>query len=315
MGRRRGGGDEGGGDSWLNTYADMVTLLLTFFIMLFSMSSVQDEKWEALLRTFGAVGGGADQIVLAPEGTGSGTATNQGEFDQTASPGGSLQDGEELPADFNDLYAYLKNYVNENNMEGSVEVSEGEGSVFIRLSNSIFFNPDSYELKAGSGEILDFLGSCLKNVEDELQVININGHTAATAYNTYPVSDRRLSGERAASVAIYFEDVKGVDPKKILSIGYGKQYPIASNDTADGREQNRRVELVIISNQSSMAKDTYLYDYLMGTFDPSTYPESGGAAGILAPGSETGATGPVITGDPVPDVPGEVYEDVSPYDE
>ena len=72
MARRRKG-EENGGDTWLNTYADMVTLLLTFFIMLFSMSSVEEEKWEMLIKAFNNRGDETSQIVLTPEGDGQAT--------------------------------------------------------------------------------------------------------------------------------------------------------------------------------------------------------------------------------------------------
>lgn len=281
MARKRRGGDEGGGDTWLNTYADMVTLLLTFFVMLFSMSSVEEEKWEMLLEAFVNRGNETSQIVLVPEGDGQQMGANSG--DKGSPSGDNIDTENNLPIDFDELYEYLKAYVEQNGMQGSVEIEKGAESVFIRFKDSIFFNPDSSYLKVDSNGILDFLGDCLKNVEDQIMVININGHTATVAEKNYHISDRMLSSERASRVAIYFEDEKEIDPKKILAIGYGKNYPVDTNDSPEGRQNNRRVEMMIVSNESNFSANELIDQFLNGTYDKSKYPEHGGSKDILFP--------------------------------
>ena len=118
-------------------------------------------------------------------------------------------------------------------------------------------------------------------------MININGHTASVPNpDTYRVSDWTLSSERASNIAIYFEEEKGIDPHKLRPIGYGRNYPIASNDTPEGREKNRRVDMVIISEEADIAKDGKLSQELAGLFDPSLFPKSGSTADILIPGED-----------------------------
>ncbi|MEA5010155.1 MAG: flagellar motor protein MotB [Angelakisella sp.] len=281
MARRRKG-EENGGDTWLNTYADMVTLLLTFFIMLFSMSSVEEEKWEMLIKAFNNRGDETSQIVLTPEGDGQQLGVNSGDLN-SPDDGSNIDTENSLPIDFSELYEYLKTYVDEHDMGGSVVITAGKDSVFIRFQDSIFFSPDSSVLKQSDDDVLDFLGNCLKNVEDEIMVININGHTASVPYQNYHISDRRLSSERAASVAIYFEDEKEIEGKKILAIGYGKNYPVDTNDTSEGRQNNRRVDMMIVSNKSDLASSEILSQLLNGTFDESEYPYKGGSSDILLP--------------------------------
>lgn len=269
--------------NWMDTYGDMVTLLLTFFVMLFSMSSVDKEKFEILVKAFTNSSAETQQIVMTPEGQGNQLGTNQGD----APPPGDGEDldlQKDLPKDFDELYQYLKAYIKQNGMEGSVEVTKGDGAVFIRFEDSIFFNPDSFQLKSLGNQILDFLGNCLKNVEEEILTININGHTAAVPnVENYRISDWRLSSERASSVAIYFEEQKGIPPKKLLPIGYGKNFPRASNDTVEGRKKNRRVDMMIISEESTLTDEEILKTLLAGTFDDTVYPKAGSSKDILVP--------------------------------
>lgn len=274
---------EEGGDTWLNTYADMVTLLLTFFIMLFSMSSVQEDKWQALVKAFTKTGEDTNQVLLVPDGEGNQIGKNSGVPPETISTAkGDAEAANELPIDFEELFEYLKKYVQENGMEGSVSVQKGKDqSVFIRFQNSVLFNADSFTLLPKSKEMLDFLGNGLKSVEDQIQAININGHTANIP--GYPVSDRMLSSQRAASVAMYLEDTKEIDRSVILSIGNGNSHPIDDNDTPEGRSHNRRVDMLIVGKESSLSKGSSILQALQGTFDDSLYPKSGTSDDMLFP--------------------------------
>lgn len=258
----------------MNTYADMVTLLLCFFVMLFSMSTIDAEKWEAIVRSFVNPGEETNQVVVVPDGEGEDKGVNQG--DPGNSDGQSTGQPSELPENFDDLYEYMKQYVESRNMQGSVNVEKGDGSVYIRFSDNIFFNPDKYELREDSFDILNFLGDGLVAVEDQIKAVNINGHTAMVPGITdYPVSDRRLSSERASSVAIFLEEQKGFDGAKLLAVGFGGLHPIADNNTAEGRSKNRRVDMLIISSENSEAGEQMLAQMLSGTFDPNQYPAVG----------------------------------------
>lgn len=276
--------------NWMDTYGDMVTLLLTFFVMLFSMSSVDAEKWQMLVEAFTNKGNETSQVVLAPEGEGDQPAENQGDG-STA----EVDITNDLPTDLSELYEYIKAYAEMNNMTGSIQVEKGEGSVFIRFDDNIFFSPDSYYLLKSGFPVLDFLGNCLKNVEDQIVTININGHTAdVLGVANYQINDRRLSAERAASVAIFLEEQKLLDPKKIIAIGYGKNYPVDTNETPEGRKANRRVDMIIVGKDAALSNEAIVTKVLENTFDSAVYPESGSGTDILLPQNES-ATGDAAT--------------------
>jgi len=233
--------EEGGGESWLNTYADMVTLLLTFFVVMLSMSVIEAEKFDVLVKS------------LTP-----------GSEKGVAQPGNAETVHEQPPMDItadiltmDSLYEYINNYVSENQMEQDISISSAENIVFIRFNSAMLFEPDRYTLLAGSRPILGFIGDVLKLYEDKIKTINICGHTARTGRINSEVSDWRLSGERAATVAMFFEDDSYIDKAKMITFGYGDNYPIADNDTEAGRMENRRVELVIVGKESVENFDVY----------------------------------------------------------
>ena len=270
---------EESGDAWMNTYSDMVTLLLTFFVLLFSFSSLDAAKWQQFVDAMTASGLDASQIAQQISSNSTSVTPEQKE-----------QVDEVLPVSFDDLYDYLKNYVEKKGIEGSVEVTRGgENAVYIRFQSNVFFNADSAVLRPGSYDVLNTLGDCLYNIEDEVYLISINGHTASVPNpDTYKISDWTLSSDRASNIAIFFEDQKNIDPHKLRPIGYGKNYPIATNDTPAGREQNRRVDMTIVKDEGSDEENQKLLAQLSGLFDPSKFPASGGAKDILDAAADSG---------------------------
>ncbi len=273
-------GDDGPGYNWMDTYGDMVTLLLTFFIMLFSMSSVEQEKWEMLVLAFTNRGNETSQIIVTPIGNGHDMAANQGEA-PLPSDGESIDTTSVLPSDFSELFQYLQSYVEENNLDGSVEVSEGEGMVYIQFQDNIFFNPDQSYLRQEAIPILTDLGGAIQAVQEQILVINVSGHTAAVEIENYPISDWMLSGQRAASVTVFLEEEVGIDPTKMIDIGYGKSRPVGDNATPEGRQKNRRVDMMIVSNQATPDSEQLLKSLLAGTYDESMYPKSGGLDDLI----------------------------------
>ena len=280
MARRKKNAPSGSGYNWMDTYGDMVTLLLTFFVMLFSMSTVNDEKWEILVRAFARNPDAATaQIILVQEGEGDDIAPANG---LSPTIGQQVTDSE-LPSDLNQLYEYLKRYVEQHDMEASVSLSrDSANNVYIRFDNNIFFDGDSYVLRETSYPILDFLGASLKNLEDQIFVTRVNGHTAAIpGAQNYHISDWTLSGERASQVVIYFEN-QGLNPKKLMCNGYGKNYPIESNDTPEGRAKNRRVEIMVLGNSFDKDNPQDLYAMLTHLVSAELFPDNTSSAEIIS---------------------------------
>lgn len=272
MARKKGGGDEGGGQEWMNTYSDLVTLLMCFFVLLFSMSSIDAEKWAAFVKAFVREGADTSQIVISPEDDlGDAPVTNGGDAFQMEANDGTEQ--ATLPTDFDELFAYLKDFVEESGLDSSVEVmTDGENAVYIRFQNNIFFAPDKSDLLPDGLYILNFLGDCLAAVQDQIYVISINGHTADVGFDDYAVSEWMLSSERAGRVADYLDADKHVDATKLRPMGYGKSFPVADNSTEEGRQENRRVDMTIVREGEA---NTGLEQQLASLFDPSQFPKPG----------------------------------------
>ena len=267
MARQRKAPESGGGGTWLNTYADMVTLLLCFFVLMISMSTINEEKFNAFLESFQNI----DKEVLEDLIN----ATQQG----GGEGGGNSQDMTEAAMDT--LFEKLEEYVEENNMQSSVSIAKIEDVIYVRFDSAIFFKPNEYVLRDDAYEVLEFIGDGLKEFEKEIKLINICGHTAKPAVEQDPERTWRLAGERAAVVANYFELNKKIDNMKITVLGYGDNFPVASNDTEEGMRKNRRVELVIIGKNSNV--NTNIYDALEDLYNSDEYPKEGDVNDVLLP--------------------------------
>lgn len=301
--------------AWMNTYADLVTLLLCFFVLLYSMSVVDAVKWQEFAKAFQDLGRDPDEVLTnidpdSPPGTPVNAAGSEGSdsssSDSNSSSEESSSDSESegtmdlenpKPETFDDLYDYLVSYTEQQGMEEDVSITKGETSIYIRFNNNIFFFPDSSAIKEESIPTLDFIGDCFSSVQDQIYLININGHTASVLYEYYPMSSWTLSAQRASNIAIYMEDEKGIDPRKLRPIGYSENYPIAPNDTEENRRLNRRVDIVIVSNEVLSGE---FYDEFAGLFDPSTFPQEGGLDDIMVPGSEDSGDGLTAVPPPPP---------------
>jgi len=294
-------------NSWMNTYSDLVTLLLCFFVLLFSMSSVDAEKWEAFVKALAHPGDETAQVVLNSEELepGEEPLPNNDYGDQLE----EVFDPTKMPEDFNDLYIYLQKYVEENDLQSTIKVMRsGDSVVYIRFQNNIFFDPDKYYLRPQAYDILHYVGDCLHSVEEDIYIISINGHTADVEYENYAVSDWMLSSERASSVAIFFDDEKDIDPQKLRPIGYGKNFPVAPNDTQQGREQNRRVDITIVKNQDESGSGIWSEEELAGLFDPTKFPRFGGTGDILIPDNSAGSNTEIDALSPPVPSEGELME-------
>lgn len=271
--------EEGASNEWMNTYSDLVTLLMCFFVLLFSMSSVDAEKWEMLVN---AMKGDKNQVVIDPDGNPGDDVIAGNTGDGGDSENVAVSGNPEDLTDFDELFDFLQKYVEEKGLSESIEVMKsGDNVVYIRFRNSIFFQPDKGNLLEEAKEILNYLGECLVAVEDQIYVVSINGHTAdVQTPGVYVVSDWLLSGERASQVAKYLDEEMHFTPSKLRPMGYGKNFPIADNTTPEGREQNRRVDMTIVRDTGSTGD---VEQQLASLFDPAQFPKTGGATDLFSP--------------------------------
>lgn len=245
----------GGGQEWLNTYADMITLVLTFFVLLYSISNVNISKLEeiaaAMQRQLGIESTSTEALEDVPVdlkyptiGEDADSPGLGSEYISGTGTGARAASSESMM----DLAKDIQTYFDTGNLDAAISTSEN--AVYIRFKNDLLFDPDSAVLRQDSKSMLDSLGTMLIERKDDIKAIYINGHTAQAANSL--INDRLLSSERADNVAIYLESV-GVEPRTLICRGYGKYYPIADNSTKEGREQNRRVDMIILGSDYKLS--------------------------------------------------------------
>jgi len=244
--------------TWLNTYADMVTLMLTFFILLFSMSTIDSTKFNMIVKAFSESTSKDMIVILGREGP--------NDYDAATAQGPDVFEEDVEVKDLTDIFMAISDYIEQNNMQDSVRISQGDGFIFIQFMDNLLFEPNSARLKSSDLDLLNFVGMGIKSVQDQLKLVRIDGHTAAIPEDPdYPVSDRLLSSERANSVLMYFEDVIGIRPELLVQMGYGKQVPLPgnTNSTDEERSKNRRVEIYISTENDLREQLDNIYEKLV----------------------------------------------------
>ena len=285
--KKRGGGDEGG--SWMDTYGDLVTLLMTFFVLLYSMSSIDSAKWDVFVRSIFPNGRpgekSAEQIII------NGQATDKdepaGEIGDSGAPENTVD-----PNNINELYLQIAQALNAAGIDG-VEVSRGQDYTFVVFKDKAFFAGDSSVITPQGQETLSIFCDTIAPDANKLSQVNIMGHTAQAdperANN--PRNDRILSVMRAAEVCLFIQGRGIISPDKLVSIGYGQFHPIADNATSEGRAKNRRVEILLIDEGAEIRNiNEYFEEYYSGANADKTIVTDGVPENIHA--EEAGAAAP-----------------------
>ncbi len=235
MKRSRADGHENA-DRWLLTYADMITLLMAFFIMMYSMSVLN-------LSRFKDAAAGIRQSLGAEQtrGMGSGSGSNS-----NPALNGTV-DGVLQP-----LVKYIQN-LNQSGIKGVQVGQDYRGLVITIKSDKMLFAASSPTINPRAYPILDRISESLAKINNRIQ---IEGHTC----NLPPNSSRyetnwELSADRATKVVRYFVQRKGLDPRQFAPVGHGDNYPVAPNNTNENRIKNRRVEIVILRKPTNLAQN------------------------------------------------------------
>ncbi len=230
-------------ERWLITYADLITLLLGLFVVLYSMSQIDLNKYQQWISAFsqlfggGGVLSGGKGILVTPSPPKSGSDAVAG-TSQTQS--NQAQQKLELQ-----LNAILSSGIQSKKV---ILTTSPEG-LTIHLLERLLFESGSADLKPEAKAVLDTLAEVLKFLPNK---IRIEGHTDDRPIKSarFP-SNWHLSVARALNTAYYLMN-KGVSPEKISIAGYSEYRPIAPNDSEENRAKNRRVDIVIISTNSGV---------------------------------------------------------------
>lgn len=231
--------DEFTGDEWLATYSDCITLLLTFFILLYSMSTIDNEKLKTLSEAF--------KTVMTGE-----TGETLMEYDlyngQVPLIGGEADIEnftDEAETAQQQMYDTVKKFVEDNELGEVVDIIESERGTVIQLRDNILFETSSSLLREDSKSVLGKINSLIASVPNHILV---EGHTDNRAIKTseFP-SNWELSVDRAVNVVRYFTETMGQSPSRFSAAGYGEFQPVAPNDSEGNMAKNRRVNILIMA--------------------------------------------------------------------
>jgi chemotaxis protein MotB len=231
------GGEGAGMMRWLLTYADMITLLMAFFIMMYSMSAINLDKFKraasSLRSEFGP--------TTPSKGSGSGGSG--------ILPHGSPTAGSFVPILEEDVKLVedkLHDYIKQNRLQDLVYTKhEFRGLVISLVSDNLLFPVGEADLRPPALAILDRISELLRDIPN---TIMIEGHTCSLPIHTprYP-SNWELSAARACAVVRYLIDRWNIDPVRLAATGCADSRPVAPNDTEEQRVFNRRVQIIILA--------------------------------------------------------------------
>jgi len=234
-----------GAPLWMISYADFMALLLCFFVLLYAMSDVDEDRFASFLEAFGNPN---INIVQQPTGLGIESMVGSGIMEQPA-PDDGLS-AEEILADHAYRQELLRSlsddfitYFTETEVLDRVEVNIIDDTLVLTFTDMLF-DSGSAVLRLATLEIVDYVGRVLA-IHPGL-TIRIEGHTDSQPINTviFP-SNWYLSFARAMAVGNRFIEVHNINEQRLDPVGRGEFSPVDTNDTPAGRQNNRRVEIII----------------------------------------------------------------------
>lgn len=270
--------------AWMGTYGDMVTLLLCFFVLLFSMSSVDIQKFKEAMASFNnqidvmpggealtegdRINNGTSQIsnieILIDRALQQGEGESEGESEGAPSDNLDLTDEQlrEIQLDkAKEVAERIDQYMQNQGIAEEIEMKYSLNYVKLTLPGETLFSSGQATLKAEALPIIDGIGTMIVDSQFSEYSIQIEGHTDNVPINTsYFPSNWELSAARAIAVGTYILDTKDFDPTKIVCAGYGEFYPIVDNDTTANKAMNRRVEVKVVLQTEEIDLNEYELD-------------------------------------------------------
>lgn len=227
-----------GAPGWIITFADLSTLLLTFFVLLISFSNQDIIKFREML---GSVQG-AFGVKVRREGEYQAALTGSGAEDVEKKAAEDKEKEEKLKRQLVKISESIKQAAGQGKMGDNTEVTSTGAGVLIRVDGEALFAPGSAKINSKATPFLDEIARILRKSGLSMRV---EGHTDDVPMRSALYSSNwELSGARAAAVTRYLI-ARGAPPEHLSAVGYGDMRPIASNDTPEGRAKNRRAEFLI----------------------------------------------------------------------
>ena len=269
-----------GSPAWMSTFSDLMNLLLCFFVLLFSMSTVDAEKFEKVIASLQSsfsvlpsggssigegtmVSAGISQLPELDAYFSNATAEVDGEENtkldeeatsteaaaNTSTEAAELYEKQEL-AESEQMAENIESMAQQYGIQDQVEVDFNAQYVMLTLNGALLFDSGKAEIRNDAYPLVDKIGAILQTYNQN--IIEIEGHTDNVPIHSskYP-NNNVLSMYRALTVADYIRNITNLDSKYIKSSGRGEYVPIADNATEEGRARNRRVEIKIYNSYNS----------------------------------------------------------------
>lgn len=244
--------DEIEAGSWLTTYSDLVTLLLTFFVLLFSMASIDNKRFEevaqSLRSAFMSISNG--EIFYNNDGKDLVSIFDENmpedllEDNITNNNKGDLGDADEMKKDaVSEFREQVEQLISEMELDEYVQIIDEKTSLTLRIDSVILFDLGKADIKESGKETIRKVAKLMKEINTE---ITVQGHTDNLPIHTslFP-TNWELSTKRATNVVLFLVNECSLDPRKLTATGNGEFRPIAPNDTEENRQKNRRIDIVI----------------------------------------------------------------------
>ena len=263
---------------WMATFSDLMNLLLCFFVLLFSMSSISEEKFQQFVASissaFSVLDGGASAIgdgilisngvsqlneldqYINSTGKNADSETTSDQFEQYEAQGEAREElfqkvqeaMEEQELQENEEKAErIQEGIYENALGEQIEVNFTSEYVLLSLKGAFLFDSGKATIRDEAKDALDYVGAILERYGGS--IIEIEGHTDnVPMHNAQYANNNELSSARALSVFDYLMEHSSLDPAMIKHSGRGEYVPVADNGTDIGRAKNRRVEIRIYNS-------------------------------------------------------------------
>ncbi|MCX7971131.1 MAG: flagellar motor protein MotB [Negativicutes bacterium] len=237
-------------ETWLIPYADLLTLLLALFIVLFAVSQSDQKKIDFMARAFISAFHGNVAVFDAMKARqyeeNTEKETNKDSMENiTGSTGLSkaIQQQQENNQ-LNNVQQAIREYIQKNNLSGDIESIMTAEGLLIRIKDNALFDTGKADIRPEGRKLGKELATLLSGIP---QRVEVTGHTDNVPINNYDFpSNWELSARRAVNFMRYIlEQNPGLQPERFSAAGYGEYRPVASNATVEGRSQNRRVEVLI----------------------------------------------------------------------
>jgi len=211
---------------WMTTYGDIMTLLVTFFVLLISMSEIRMKRFNDAISNFqrqpGVFSGRSSVVPLESPGT---------------------PDSQTKAQKRNQRYQSFLKKLREKGLQDDIQANLVEDGIHVVIADSLMFRTGRARLIEPSRSVLRLLTDLLT---DDIKSVVVEGHTDDRPINTdrFPSNWELSTARAAASVRFLQENAPEYDPSRFTAVGYGSNHPRAANETSDGRARNRRVEIL-----------------------------------------------------------------------